>query len=203
MNKVESIANKIAPYIPEGISIAIAKLIVEKRAIVRVTRPRASKFGDYRPPYGGDTHRISVNGDLNQYSFLVTLLHEFAHLEAWSKQRDLKNPHGKIWKEEFIKILKSYLHIFPEDIQNGLKRYLTNPKASSCSDEKLTRILKTYDEHKQIFLEDIPFNETFVLPGGRQMIKREKLRKRYKCEEVGTNRIYFVSPVAEVDILAN
>ncbi|NND77575.1 MAG: sprT domain-containing protein [Flavobacteriales bacterium] len=201
MSKVDRIATKIAPYLPDGISHSIAKAIIEHRVVVRVTKPRASKLGDYRPPYNGDTHRISVNGDLNPYSFLVTLLHEFAHLEAWSIQKDLKNPHGKIWKQQFVQLLRQYMHVFPEDVQLGLKNYLANPKASSCSDEALTRVLNRYDERKQLYLEDIPYNEVFELQGGKRFIKREKLRKRYKCQEVGTNRIYYVSPVAEVDII--
>lgn len=165
MTRVERIANKIGPYIPTGIAPSIAMRIVEYKVIVRITRPRLSKTGDYRPPYKGDTHRISVNGDLNSYSFLVTLLHEFAHLEAWSIQNDLKEPHGKIWKAEFRKLLLEYLDVFPIDIKKGLISYLQNPKASSCTDEKLTRLLSKYDEKRQVYLEDIPFNKAFILPG--------------------------------------
>lgn len=201
MNRIERIANKIDPYLPEGIASDIAQKIIESKVIVRITRPRLSKMGDYRPPYNSDTHRISVNGDLNKYSFLVTLLHEFAHLEAWSIQRNLKKPHGIIWKSEFRKLLLRYLNVFPLDIKKGLSTYLNNPKASSCSDEKLTRLLSRYDEKRQIYLEDIPFNRPFELPGGKRMIKKEKLRKRFVCEEISTERIYFVSPIAEVDII--
>ena len=200
-SKREQIANKIGPYLPDGVSFKIAALIIDSRVVLRITKPRLTKLGDYRPPYGKETHRISVNGNLNKFSFLVTLLHEFAHLNAWNIQRNLDNPHGKVWKNEFSKLLLEYLAVFPSDIQNELSVYLRNPKASSCSDENLTRILSRYDTKKLLLLEDIPFDVPFVLPGGKRMIKKEKLRKRFKCKELETNRIYLVSPVAEVDII--
>jgi SprT protein len=31
--------------------------------------------------------------------------------------------------------------------------------------------------------------------------KEEKLRKRYKCIEVSTRRVYLFSPVAEVEVI--
>lgn len=199
--RIQRLANKIAPYLPEGISFAIAELIVKERVVVKITRPRLTKLGDYRPPFKNETHRISINGDMNKYSFLVTLLHEFGHLHTWNLQKNLENPHGKLWKSEFRKLLKEYLHVFPKDVQEGLENYLQNPKASSCSDEGLTRILNSYDDEVQTYLEEIPFNVPFRLAGGKEMIKKEKLRKRFKCEELGTKRIYLVNPLAEVDML--
>ena len=54
-----------------------------------ITNPRSTKFGDYRPPQrGSNYHRISVNGDLNPFQFLVTLLHEIAHLIAWERHKN-------------------------------------------------------------------------------------------------------------------
>jgi len=200
-SRVQTIANKIAAYLPDGTSHSIAALIIKERVVVKITRPRLTKLGDYRPPFKKETHRISVNGDLNIYSFLVTLLHEFAHLYTWNLQKNLENPHGKLWKSEFQKLLKEYLHVFPQDIQDGLDNYLKNPKASSCTDEKLTRILNSYDDNDQTYLEDIPFNVPFRLQGGKEMLKKEKLRKRFKCEEIRTKRIYLVNPLAEVHML--
>ena len=41
----------------------------------------------------------------------------------------------------------------------------------------------------------------FKLKNGRVFRKDEKLRKRYKCTEVKTKRIYLFSPVAEVELV--
>jgi len=202
-SRVQTIASKIAAYLPDGVSYSIAELIIKERVVVKITRPRLTKLGDYRPPFKKETHRISINGDLNIYSFLVTLLHEFAHLYTWNLQKNLENPHGKLWKSEFRKLLQEYLHVFPQDIQDGLNNYLRDPKASSCTDEKLTRILNSYNDHVQTYLEDIPFDVPFSLEGGKRMMKKEKLRKRFKCEEIGTKRIYLVNPLAEVNMLEN
>ena len=37
---------------------------------------------------------------------------------------------------------------------------------------------------------------------GRIFKKGEKLRKRYRCEEVGTKKVYLFSPVFEVELVA-
>ena len=39
----------------------------------------------------------------------------------------------------------------------------------------------------------------FKLKDGRIFRKEEKLRKRYKCVEVSSRRVYLFSPVAEVE----
>lgn len=32
------------------------------------------RLGDYRAPFQGSTHRISINHDLNEFDFLITLV---------------------------------------------------------------------------------------------------------------------------------
>ncbi|MEM7163100.1 MAG: SprT-like domain-containing protein [Bacteroidota bacterium] len=199
--KISILAQKIDPYVPDGIALQLAEMIVNERVVVRITRPRLTKMGDYRPPYKKESHRISINGDLNPFAFLVTFLHEFAHLYTWKIQHNLEHPHGKLWKSEFRKLLLKHVQVFPQDIQDALQSYIANPKASSCTDENLTRALSKYDENPQMLLEDIPFDVPFSLPGGRQMIKKEKLRKRFKCLDIESNREYLVSPIAEVNML--
>ena len=82
-----------------------------------------------------------------------------------------------------------------------MENYFSKIKASSCTDENLVKILSRYDDKQVTYLENVPFGVPFELPGGKRMIKKEKLRKRFKCKELITNNIYLVSPVAEVDIL--
>lgn len=91
------------------------------------------------------------------------------------------------------------MNIFPDDVINSLKNYSQNPKASSCSDINLIKALKKYDNETEfIHLEDIPVKSIFRLRNGREFLKGDKIRKRYKCTEVKTGREYLVSPVAEV-----
>ena len=119
-------------YLPEG-SADYAHDILWKYGIqLRIKKPRATKLGDYRPPQTGEAHRISINKDLNKYAFLVTFLHETAHLINFEKRGFKVQPHGLEWKQEFQVVTKPMLHetILPIDVQNALHRYLKNPKAS-------------------------------------------------------------------------
>lgn len=93
--------------------------------------------------------------------------------------------------------------VFPADVKAAIMNYLDNPAASSCSDLNLYRSLRKYDAPKEAVhtVEKLPPNAIFKLKDGRVFRKQEKLRKRYKCVEVSTKRIYLFSPVAEVEIL--
>ncbi len=149
--------------------------------------------------------RITINHDLNKYSFLITLVHELAHLKAWQKHKNRVLPHGAEWKNEYKYLMSFFLHnaIFPIDINHALAKYMANPAAASCSDINLLRILRKYDKRDEgiIHLEEAPDNCTFKLENGRIFKKGEKRRTRFLCAEVGTKRIYTVSSLAEVMVL--
>ena len=93
------------------------------------------------------------------------------------------------------------LGIFPADVNLAIRNYLDNPAASSCSDLTLFRALKKYDvkEALAISVEKIPANALFRWKDGRVFRKEERLRKRYRCVEVSTKKVYLFSPVAEVE----
>lgn len=167
----------------------------------KITKSRNTKLGDFTPSHSGKPHKITVNHDLNKYSFLITLTHEVAHLIAFNKYREKILPHGKEWKEEFRLLLMPFfsMNIFPDDVVSCLSHYSQNPKASSCSDIHLIKALKKYDNKSEyLHLEEIPLKSIFKLRNGREFLKGDRIRKRYKCTEVRTGKEYLVSPVAEV-----
>lgn len=194
----------LAKYIHEDAATTIAQWIIETKCSFKITRSRSSKFGDYRAPYGASGHRISVNHDLNPYAFLITTVHEFAHLKTWNENKHRVKPHGSEWKNNFQKLMLPFFEkdIFPLDIEIAVKSYLVNPKASSCSDSNLFRTLNQYDVQKEdhFTVENIPHKSVFYLKNGRAFEKGEKLRKRYRCVEVETRRVYLFSPLAEVKL---
>jgi predicted SprT family Zn-dependent metalloprotease len=71
----------------------------------------------------GKNHRISVNGNLNKFSFLITLLHELAHLLAFENYGNRIQAHGKEWKFVYSNLLKDFIDkkIFPPDVESALK----------------------------------------------------------------------------------
>lgn len=194
-------------YIPDEAAEIISRWIKESGCKFKISKSRLSKFGDYRPPYKDKGHRISVNQDLNPYAFLITTIHEFAHLKTWNQHQYLVKPHGTAWKTNFKKLMNIFfgLNIFPEDIESAVQAYLQNPKASSCTDIHLSRALKKYDEviENHHTVETLPELSVFSLKNGRVFKKGGKLRKRYRCIEIKTGRVYLFSPIAEVLLMKN
>ncbi|GAB3911206.1 SprT-like domain-containing protein [Mucilaginibacter boryungensis] len=192
-------------YLPPDAAPLIGRWIDYFKCEFKISRNRGTKFGDYRPPFDGRGHRISVNYDLNAYAFLVTTVHEFAHLHTWNEHQHKVKPHGPEWKGNFKKMMQPFFekNIFPPDVHHAITRYLNNPAASSCSDLNLYRSLRKYDPPKESVttVEKLPMKALFKLKDGRVFRKEEQLRKRFKCVEVKSRRVYLFSPVAEVELV--
>src|SRR5690554_5732178 len=170
----------------------------------RISKPRKTKAGDYRPPYNGQPHRISINGDLNPYAFLITTIHEFAHMTTYVRYGGKVLPHGPEWKMEFKRLLIPVLEKkeLPKSIEKALLRSLNNLKASSCTDIHLMRALREFNENNEDkeLLENIGNNTYFRL--GKMTFQRGILRRRkYLCTEVNTGKKYLVNRLAEVEPL--
>lgn len=203
MTKTE-LANKIKVHLPEGTAEYVVELMIKYKVQLKLNKPRSSKFGDYRAPYRHDNfHRITVNKDLNPYSFLTTFLHEVAHLTAFEKYRNTILSHGKEWKNEFKELLAPIVHHhqLPDDIQNALKQYMHDPAASSCSDKNLMKVLARYDKDQKPLLEQIPHGSLFKLDTGRVFKKGNKLRSWFQCFEQPSGKEYRVSGISKVEIL--
>ncbi len=202
MPKQEAPLHQLKQYLPEGSFEEVAHYLQHYKVQLTITRERKSVLGDYRNSFADKNHRISVNGNLNTYSFLITLLHELAHLFTYERFGHRVQAHGQEWKNEFSKVLAQFLlkKIFPPDIHKALLKTLQNPAASSCADTALLRVLHQYDEKKEgaSLIEALPLGTVFKIKGGRIFRKGEKVRKRIKCEEVATGKVFLFSPVYEV-----
>ena len=201
MGKREAPISALQDYLPTNTYEAVLQYLQHYKVHLTVAKERKSILGDYRSKTQSQAHRISVNGNLNQFAFLITLLHELAHLLAFEKWGHLILSHGKEWKTVFAQLLAQFIEkdVFPPDIKQALLQSLHDPAASSCADEKLLRVLKTYDKKKDdlLFVEDIPEGGLFKTHDGKVFKKGERLRKRFRCEEVKTKRVYLFSPVYE------
>ena len=206
MPKQEAPLLQLQDYLPAGSFDEVLYYLHHHHVHLTISRKRQSILGDYRHALSDKNHRISVNGNLNKYAFLITLLHELAHLFTYEKFGHRVQAHGKEWKNEFGKILAKFLlqKIFPPNIEKALMNTLQNPAASSCGDEKLLRVLHIYDEKKDgiHLIEQLPQGALFSIKGGRIFKKEEKIRKRYKCIEVKTGKYYLFSAVYEVNVVS-
>lgn len=201
----ESPLNQLSAFLPEGTYEYVAHYLVEYKVHLTVTRERITKLGDYRNKYLNKNHRISVNGNLNKYSFLITLLHELAHLVAYEKYGNKIQAHGVQWKKEFGYILAQFItqKLFPGDIEAELLKTLKNPAASSCAEAPLLRVLRRYDPHKPgvFLLEELPVESWFRVKNGNIYSKGNKVRTRFLCKDLTTKKLFLFSPVAEVELV--
>ncbi|HVA99321.1 MAG TPA: SprT-like domain-containing protein [Bacteroidia bacterium] len=199
--QVERNKSILKKYIPAESVDIIALWIYQFDFKLKIKKGRSTKYGDYRPPVKGQNHQITINHDMNKYAFLITLVHEIAHLANWQENKNAVKPHGNDWKNHYKKLITPFMKetIFPVDVISALHKYMENPAASSCSDPYLFRTLKNYDEkHNGVLLEKLPINSVFSLKNGRLFKKGEKIRTRYQCLELKTNKIYLFAPIAEV-----
>ena len=190
-------------YIPQASVASVFQLITAHNIYLKIVNERVTRHGDYRKMPDGQ-HQITVNSNLNSYRFLITLIHEIAHLIAFKKYGSMVKPHGNEWKHAFQQLMLPYLRpeIFPNQLLPYLAIHFKNPKASSDTDAKLSLALKHYDApNDKNYIFEIPLGRDFRLHNGKIFKRGKKLVKRYECLEVATGKIYLFNPNAEVEVL--
>jgi hypothetical protein len=164
-----------------------------------ISKSRHSKFGDYRyHPTSG--HTITVNHNLNTYAFLVTYIHEVAHLQTYLTYKNKVAPHGLEWKNNFKSLFEPILEeeLLPKELIKALNGYLKNPAASSAAYAPLVEVLKSFDPHSPlVLLKDIPENSAFTIKNLR-LVKQKLNRTRYFCIDPNSGKRYLVSKNANV-----
>lgn len=162
---------------------------------LKITRTRQTKVGDFTARRNMSRPRITLNHELNPYLFLITYIHEVAHLRVYLRYGNRVDPHGDEWKTQFRLLLEPVMHpdVFPDDIMLELLPHMENPKASSFADAALTRVLRQYDADADQYatLADIPEGSVFRFQG--KYFKKGKLRRtRVLCHELKSRRQYLV-----------
>lgn len=195
--------NILKKYIPEASVEPVFELIKSHGVYLKIVNERITRHGDYRRLPNGQ-HQITVNATLNQFRFLITLVHEIAHLEAFTKYGRHIKPHGQEWKHTFRILMLPFLRpeIFPDKLLPYLANHFKNPKASSDTDTRLSLALKQFDPpNNKSYIFEIPHGSFFQIYNGRVFKRGNRRVKRYECLEVSTGRIYLFNPNAEVDLL--
>jgi hypothetical protein len=190
-SKIQLIIKNHVPA--EAVSYCI-QLWLDKPFDFRLRKKRISKAGDFSC-HPGKTPRITVNHDLSLHEFLLTYVHEVAHLHVHHKFGFKAEPHGTEWKTTFQQLLNPLLieNIFPEPVLSCLKDHMADPMASTYSDGKLTRQLRTLDPRvKHItLLSDLPEGSIFDFQG--RWYKKGKLKRtRVLCQEMKSKKQYLV-----------
>jgi SprT protein len=187
--------------IPQEAVNAVIEMLKAKNVVVLPAGDRKTKLGDFKFDTSGMPHRITLNNSLNPYASCITLVHEIAHLYAFERYGKKIKPHGREWKESFRHLMYKLPleRVFPADVLEILIRHMSNPKASTSADLKLTAVLRKYDDSDPyVHVEDLKEEVLFTLDHRRWFKKGEKRRSRYLCYDIQKKKHYLVHALAQV-----
>jgi SprT protein len=191
-------------YLPERAVAPCLQLIKESGVNLKIVNKRVTRHGDYRRLPNG-MHQITINATLNKYRFLITLVHEIAHLAAFVKYGRRIKPHGLEWKRTFQYLMLPFLRpeIFPSILLPHLAKHFRNPKASSDTDAVLSLALKEFDFQTTdlTYVFELPLGSVFRIYNGKLFRKGNKRVKRFECVEVVSGKVYLFQPNAEVELI--
>jgi len=204
MKKLYDLRASLAPFIPEKSLDEVVVLLQKYPIHLGLMAPRSGVYGDYRTPQKfREFHKITVNGDLNKYAFLIIFLHEYAHLLVFVNHGPRVQAHGIEWKTHFRQLLHQFinLEIFPEDICFALKNHMIKMPASTFSNTQLVRVLERYNTRKrpenEMTVEQLPPKARFKY-NEELFEKGERLRKNFICTRLSDGTKFRFSPVAKV-----
>ena len=190
----------ICSFLPKKTCQLINHWIFDLNVDIKLSKPRKTKFGDFKVI--NNKFYITINDNLNKYSFLITLTHELAHAFVYSKHQNNVKPHGREWKQTFKLMMINFLtpNHLPNDILNSLSKHLINPTYSSFSDVELAKVLRNYNYKKTLVLDEIDERSIFkTLDNVNKLyLKGKKRRKYYECIEQKSCAKYLFHPLTEV-----
>lgn len=190
----DKVFNILQTHVPASALEYSFELWKESPFELKITRSRQTKVGDFTSKHTRSHPRITINNDLNPYLFVVTYIHEVAHLRVYLQFGGRVDPHGEKWKTTFTDLMLPILweSVFPDQILHELRRHMINPKASSFADTALTEAFRKFDSNpNQVTLSQVPEGSIFKLQG--RYFRKGKLRRtRVLCRELQSKRDYLV-----------
>jgi predicted SprT family Zn-dependent metalloprotease len=159
---------------------------------------RKTKFGHYKYLPQTKTHIISINKGLSKPLFLITFLHELAHLDVMLRYGKSAKPHGKEWKLTFSQFLVPVLNElnFEPQLLFALRKHIAKPKASLAADPSLWKALFETNP-SELTLDEIADGELFIYKN-RSFKKLKTRRTRALCYESKTGHNYLIPRLAKI-----
>jgi hypothetical protein len=189
-------------YFGEAPALWCMQLWEEHRFKFVVAKERKTKLGDFS--MRGHQPVITVNGNLKPAAFLVTFLHELAHLLTYKDFQQRVAPHGKEWKANFSQLLNRALALgfFPQEVVPAIVAHINNPKAASCTDRALYKALNVEQDDGLVHISDLPDGAHFRF-NGHIYVLIAKRSKWCTCEKLPARKVYNVSTIARVEPLTD
>lgn len=194
----------LSDFLPPRAFEAVLPYFRQYPIALTITRERKTRLGDYRSPAKGEKeHLISVNGNLNPYAFLVTLIHEIAHLLVYEKHRRAVKSHGPEWKLLFGVLLVHFADagLFPKALEKVIRTSAQNPASATFRDVALSKALSQFDEKNadEILAGDLAEGTAFRAPDGQVYQMTERRRSRIKCKRISDGKEFLLPFAAAVE----
>jgi hypothetical protein len=192
---------QLTKRLPENKAIAILEYLKQNNCQLRIVKVRKTKKGDFRT--NGTNHRISINDEGNQFRFLLTLVHEVAHLKTFIEFGRNAKPHGNAWKAN-MRLLFNLWELEEEfsecpTLLEAILSEKNNPKACSGVDYALEKALMSFDLEQFNLLQDIELNEVFMF-NNKRFRKLKNRRTRALCLNLHNGKQYTLSLAAGVEL---
>jgi len=195
----------LANYLPDKATPIIADFLFKNKISLKTTRRRATKLGDYAAPnpLKGHGHRITINSNLDKYTFLWVMLHEIAHYQVFTKYKRSVKPHGDEFQAALAKNLRFFneRHCFTAETEELIGTFYSRLPLKKALERQIERRFKELagiaEVRRGIALRELPQGACFSL-GKRIFKKLEECRTRCKCLCINDNRLYSVSLEADV-----
>ncbi len=194
--------DQLTSYIPLAAKENLKLLLNKHPFRLKIVNGRKTKRGDFRATTPLAT--ITINNNLSKEQFLITLVHEIAHLHTHIHCPRAK-PHGLEWKQCFQHLMLPFLNsaIFEDELLKLLAKHFINPKATTDSDIELSTFLQKKNKeitNDNYFIFDLEIGTLFEI-NNRVFKILNKRRTRYECLEVKTKKRYLIKGNASVKIV--
>lgn len=194
-----------AAHFPEAALDYCCDLWLLYRFNFKITRNRKTKLGDFRYDKSKNVYQVTVNQGLNPYAFLITYIHEVAHVDNYKQHGRKVNPHGPEWQCSFRKLAEPLLNteVFPIEVLKAFEGYLQKPAASTGGYLPLSEALRQYDPESEenLLLAQLGDGSKFIFKD-RTFVKEGTKRTRAICTDLGNGRKYLIPEAALVNKVA-
>lgn len=192
----------LIPYLPPQTLPILLPYFQAYPLHLKVVNPRKTKFGDYRRAVSANsTHRITINNNLPPHQFLITLVHELAHMHAFQMHGYGIAPHGKEWKSTYVSMLKPFVEKIPEKDRENILSEIRRPRASTLAPD-FEEILEEKQRNGGTLVKHLPEGATFITERGQRMQTIRPLRTHVLCKELTSKRLFRVHGLAVVKALS-
>ena len=191
----------IEPYILKRSYSLVKPIIEDFKGIIKLSKPRKSKLGDFIAQKNGETS-ISIKNDLKPDTSLVNLLHDTSNNHVHCLDTKIAKAHGEQWKNRFKNLISPFLDkdIFSTNVQLALKNQIASPKASCGASVELMKAFNPELETGNT-IEKLPFGCHFQLKNGKKFRLGVKRKTRYECSELSSGIIFTIHPLVEVKLI--